>query len=73
MKSSSRLAKINLSQLPVELGETHVSSLEDLFDMLDVEGKGQLDLVEFSDGLLNLLTPLLQTPKEHEMKRNESK
>ena len=31
--------------------------IQDLFDMLDVDGKGHLSLVEFADGLLNLLTP----------------
>ena len=35
--------------------------------MLDVEGKGQLTLVEFSDGLLNLLTPLVQTQKARKL------
>lgn len=50
------LAKLNLSQLPFELNSTHVANMEDLFDMLDVDGKGHLSLVEFADGLLNLLT-----------------
>ena len=31
---------------------------EDLFDMLDVDGKGEISQVEFADGLLNLLTQL---------------
>ncbi|CAK8993848.1 Cation channel sperm-associated protein 1 (CatSper1) [Durusdinium trenchii] len=50
------LAKLNLSQLPFELNSTHVANMEGLFDMLDVDGKGHLSLVEFADGLLNLLT-----------------
>ncbi|CAJ1341529.1 unnamed protein product [Effrenium voratum] len=52
----NELIKINLNQLPFELNSEHVDSLEDLFDMLDVEGKGVLTQVEFADGLLNLLT-----------------
>ena len=31
---------------------------EDLFDMLDVDGKGEISQIEFADGLLNLLTLL---------------
>jgi len=50
------VSKINLDQLPIELNSEHVSSLEDLFDMLDVEDKGTLTQAEFADGLLNLLT-----------------
>lgn len=38
------------------MNSEHVESLEDLFDMLDVEGKGTLTQAEFADGLLNLLT-----------------
>ena len=33
-------------------------SLQDLFDMLDVDGKGTLTSTEFADGLLQLLTRL---------------
>lgn len=50
------VTKINLDELPIELNSEHVESLEDLFDMLDVEGKGTLTQAEFADGLLNLLT-----------------
>eukprot|EP00913_Durusdinium_trenchii_P025019 g23484.t1 len=49
----SEVAKINLNELPIELSSEH-----ELFDMLDVEGKGTLTQIEFADGLLNLLTPL---------------
>ncbi|CAL1135661.1 unnamed protein product, partial [Cladocopium goreaui] len=50
------VTRINLDELPIELNSEHVESLEDLFDMLDVEGKGTLTQAEFADGLLNLLT-----------------
>ncbi|CAK9090226.1 Voltage-dependent calcium channel type A subunit alpha-1 (Cacophony protein) [Durusdinium trenchii] len=50
------LSQIKLSELPFELSTEHVSSLEDLFDMLDVDGKGTLTSTEFADGLLQLLT-----------------
>mmetsp|Transcript_65855 Transcript_65855/g.146298 ORF Transcript_65855/g.146298 Transcript_65855/m.146298 type:complete len:513 (-) Transcript_65855:73-1611(-) len=50
------LSKIQLSDLPFEVSLEQVDSLEDLFDMLDVEGRGELSQGEFADGLLNLLT-----------------
>ncbi|OLP86720.1 Cation channel sperm-associated protein 1 [Symbiodinium microadriaticum] len=50
------LSKIQLSDLPFELSMEQVDNLEDLFDMLDVEGRGEISQVEFADGLLNLLT-----------------
>jgi len=50
------LGKVKLDQLPIDLSNTYASGLEDLFDMLDVDGRGQLSLVEFADGFLGLLT-----------------
>eukprot|EP00913_Durusdinium_trenchii_P018735 g17605.t1 len=55
------IENVSLDMLPPKLLETvSVDSMSDLFDLLDVDGGGQLTQSEFVEGLLNLV--LLDVP-----------
>jgi len=53
--SMEEMAMVPVDLIPQELrAKSHVSSMQDVFEMLDVDGVGELTRQEFVDGLLNL-------------------
>jgi len=62
--SQEEIQKVPLDVLPERLFEhSHVSSMQELFDILDVDGGGSLTQDEFIDGLVNMF--LQDIPAHH--------